>query len=106
MDARRQTTVYAELLDPATGRIDGNAWSEAHAQGQPVARCRCGGDAYANPDEPSWREFFRQRWYTITCAHCGHETEVNAARTFTGPRLSRALLNSYAEVERRRLAEA
>lgn len=102
--AVRRTTVFAELL--TEGRIDGDAWAAAHAARSPVAQCGCGGRALTHPRRATERHF-GQVWFAMTCERCGEETEVRGDRQFpAGPRVSLALLEAHAEVERARLAEA
>lgn len=105
MDARRHTTMLADLLD-AEGRVDADAWTRAHTSRAPVARCGCGGPVVSVPGHP-WEEHWGQRWYAMECEQCGHGTEVTASRVMPSTtRWSSQLLDAHAEVERRRLADA
>lgn len=101
------TRLLAELIDPATGRLDGVAWRLAHRERTPVALCRCGGPCVTDPAEPEYREHFGVRWYSLRCQSCSAATEVSGARTLPASdrRPSLAVGAAAAVIDRRILGE-
>ena len=101
------TRLFAELVDPDTGRLSGDAWRIAHRDRTPVALCRCGGPVVTNPDEPEYLEHFGVRWYSCRCQSCGAVTELSGGRVLptTDRRPSLAVAAAAAASDRRRLGE-
>lgn len=102
------TRLLAELIDPATGRLDGVAWRAAHVARTPVALCRCGGPCVTDPAEPEYREHFGVRWYALRCQSCGADAELSGARVLpsTDRRPSLAVGAAAAVIDRRILGES
>jgi hypothetical protein len=76
---RAKTRVLAELINDA-GRIDADAWRQAHRDRTPVARCACGGPMLTDPMSPEFAVFHGVRWYSMRCVACGKETDLPATR--------------------------
>jgi hypothetical protein len=101
------TRLFAELLDPDTGRLDGDAWHVAHRDRTPVALCGCGGPCVTDPGEPEYVVHFGVRWYTLRCRSCGRTAELSGGRVLpaTDRRPSLAVAAEAARIDRRRLGE-
>lgn len=99
--------LFAELVDPDTGRLSGDAWGIAHRDRTPVALCGCGGPCVTDPAEPAYREHFGVRWYSLRCQSCGRTAELSGGRVLptTDRRPSLAVAAEGARSDRRRLGE-
>lgn len=102
-----RTLLFAELIDPATGRLDGAAWRVAHRDRTAVALCGCGGPVVTDPTEPEFVVHFGARWYAMRCQSCGATSELSGARVLptTERRPSLAVAAEAARIDRRRLGE-
>lgn len=103
---RATTRLLAELIGPE-GRLDPDAWADAHRDRTPVGVCGCGGLVYTDHHEPEFVVHFGVRWYAMRCQVCDHTSELPGTRQLPrGPhRPSRALAAVAADIERRRLGE-
>lgn len=101
------TRLFAELVDPDTGRLAGDVWGIAHRDRQMVGICGCGGPVVTDPGEPEYVVHFGVRWYAARCRVCGHGTELSGARVLptTDRRPSLAVAAEGARSDRRRLGE-
>lgn len=74
------------MLDGA-GRIDEQRWASARVTTEPIGRCHCGADVYAEATDGA----FGRRFLTAVCAR-DHEAVIPATRVVRAPTAARVLV--------------